>query len=205
MQQVILAYLYQEGQLYLPELGLWTIASQGAQYDDASQTLQPPGYKISWQPPHIAEAMAIQPLLGYISRQTGEPEENCYDMLQQWINQLELQLQEKGAVTMHGMGKLVSLNHNDRTFIPEQSPITLLKAIHAPRLTAEQRIGSLPVGNKPLNTPATQPEHPTPQEPEEATNAPEVPLQRDKWWWVAPLIAGATALGFIVAKLLGYL
>lgn len=205
MQSVILAYLYQEQQLYLPGLGLWSLARHGARYNQATQSLQPPGFAVNWQPPHVADAQPLQPLLGFISRQTGELEETCFEMLQLWVNKLEEQLKEKGEANLQGLGKLISLNKDSLTFVAQNSPLTLLPELPAPRLSPATPTNTPPVFDQPKDATASLGATPSTSAGEEIAESPELPIKRDKWWWIAPLIAGATAIGFILAKLLGYL
>jgi hypothetical protein len=205
MQSVILAFLYQEQQLYLPGLGLWSLVRQGARYNEATQSLQPPGFAVSWQPPHVADVQPLQPLLGFISRQTGEPEETCYEMLQHWLKKLEEQLRENGEVNLQGLGKLISLNKDSLTFVPQNSPLTLLHELPAPRLAPAAPTNKPPVFDQSKDASTTPRATQWTNADRQVADTPESPLKKDRWWWIPPLIAGAIAIGFILAKLLGYL
>lgn len=202
MHQVFLAYLQQSKELYLPDLGLWQIEPQGAHYDVAAQTMHPPGFGLNWQPPHLVEVVPLQPLLGFISRQTGEPEETCYDKFQQTLNAIQVELKQNGEATLPGLGKLFSLNKDALTFVPDKQVLTRLPALHAPRVSHEGRPHQIQVGDRQTDTLIMQQELHT----DKVENLPKenTPQPKDRLWWIAPLIAGLIALGFIVAKLRGW-
>jgi hypothetical protein len=194
MMSWLQAYFLQYRHLFLPGIGKLNAISVPARYDAAQQIMLPPQTSFQWLP---ADKVSDSPqsLIGFISRQTGQNEEESFELLHQFCSDFKATLLQQGEWIWPGIGKWVALNGNQAGFVPEKELENYYAAIPAVRVVQKGRVHSMMVGDRETNTGAMQ---------EMLMENVESDEQEGRWW-IPALVIGIVALGLIGARLSGAL
>ena len=136
---------------------------------------------------------SAQPLMAFLSRNNQLTEEESFDAMHAFGQQIKGAIESYGEWLWPGVGKLVSLNSESIGFVPEpvyqlyQQPVEAVRAIHSGR--SHQML----VGDRETNTIEMQ---------EELT---EQELAAEGRWWMPALIVGIITIALISARLSGFL
>lgn len=185
-------YFFTNKAIALPGLGQLTLAVVSARYDITQQLMLPPENKFTWQPGDQID-LPVQPLLGFISRKTGVPEEDCYAMIATTIEEIKNSLEGSGEWTWPGLGKLVHLSGGKTGFVPQPLLSSYSPKIFAPRVVRKEKKHDMLVGDRETNNLQMQMEL-NPEWEETQTNR----------WWIPALVLGVATLGLIVARAAGW-
>jgi hypothetical protein len=194
MMSWLKAYFLQYRHLFLPGIGKLNAISVPARYDTAQQIMLPPQTSFQWVP---ADKVSDSPqsLIGFISRQSGQNEEESFESLQQFCNEFKATLLQQGEWIWPGIGKWVALNEDQAGFVPEKELDTFYKAIPAARVVQKGKVHTMMVGDKETNTGIMQ---------EMLLEADEMEAGEGRWW-IPALVIGIVALVLIAARLSGSL
>jgi hypothetical protein len=194
MLSLLEAYFLQYRHLFLPGIGKLNAISVPARNDAAQQIMLPPQTSFQWLP---ADKVSDSPqsLIGFISRQSGQNEEESFELLQQFCHDFKSTLLQQGEWIWPGIGKWVALNENQAGFVPEKELDTFYETIPAARVVQKGKVHAMMVGDKETNTGAMQ---------EMLLEADEIEAGEGRWW-IPALVIGIVALGLIAARLSGSL
>jgi hypothetical protein len=189
MVNLLTQYFIQNKELLLPGVGYLKATEEPARYDGSLQQMLPPEYKFKWQPGEDAH-ISLQPLLGYISRQTQWPEEVCFSALENMVKDIKASLEVSGEWQWPHMGKLVHLSGGKVGFVPNGFATPYYRKLQATRVVRKDRTHQMLVGDKETDTLKMQQEL-YPEREETTTHR----------WWVPALILGTFTLTLIIGRL----
>jgi CCDC81-like prokaryotic HU domain 1 len=191
MVDLVTKYFITHNEVALPGVGMLKVSQADARYDAARQMLLPPRLQFQWNP-QSSENQGIQSLAGFVSRHTQLTEEESFDAITGFCNNIKTALAEKGSFEWNGLGKLVRISDDTTGFVPDAALDEFLPQLSAPRAVHTGVSHQLLVGDKETNSADMQ----------QLLLEEEVEEGR---WWIAALVAGIAGLALIVARLGGWL
>ncbi|HSK12574.1 MAG TPA: hypothetical protein VK907_05130 [Phnomibacter sp.] len=191
MDALLSRYLVHNRQVLLPGLGTLQVWPNPARYDAGQQKIIPSRLSFQWAPADEASG-SVQPLVGFISQQSGLTEEECFDELFGFCGGIKQSLDHNGEWRWPGLGKLVKLAGGKTGFVPDAMLDAYTAPIDAIRIAHSGRTHQMVVGDKETDTSAMQ----------QLLNeeAEEEPVEGK--WWIASVIIGSAALLLILARLI---
>ncbi len=195
MFQVLHQYLVAKRQLTLPGIGSWQLREEPAKYEHTTQQLIPRKVVVDFTQDHD-HVNGMQPLMGYLAKTTGEPEEDCFENLNAFTEKIKLSLDSTGSFDWPRLGTLQIGQDNRILFEPEPALENYTPAIHAPRIVHEGKVHQMLVGDQETDSGTMQNYlHEAEMTETEETTEPK------KLWWIPALIGGIIGLVLIVARL----
>jgi hypothetical protein len=192
MVDFLTQYFFTNRAIALPGLGQLTVEEVSPHYDVTQQWMLPPGHKFTWQPGDHTD-LSVQPLLGFISRKTGVPEEDCYGLIASTIDQIKNSLETSGEWTWNGVGKLVYLSVDKTGFVPHAVLSSYSPRILVKRVIRDEKKHDILAGEKEKDSLQAQMDF-----------YPEREEVRTKRWWIPALILCVATLGLIMARASGW-
>jgi hypothetical protein len=187
MVDLLIQYFIQYKEVLFPGLGYLTATQSPARYDSARQVFLPPGLQFHWQPD---AAVSLQPLLGFVSKQTQLSEEECFEKVHEWSSSIKKQVFDNGEWAISGLGKLVLISGEKIGFVPEAGMDKYEVTLEAPRALHSDRAHQILVGDTEINSHVV------------SESGEEVLLKRADRWWIPSLILGIVTCALIVYKLM---
>lgn len=182
--------------LTLPGFGTLRVKKLPAQFHSGEQLLSPPETLVVWQEQTDQSEYSIQPLIGFISRNSDETEEDCFEKLHVFTGEIKQKLQSGEEVLWPGLG-VYQTGESGIEFRPDPAFKTYLKPIKANRVITAGKSHEMLVGDTQTNTGDMQ----TLLQMQEKN---EVTEPKDRWW-IAAGIVGLLGVGLIVGKWMGLL
>lgn len=184
------SYLLANEAVPLPGLGLLTARQVPARYDVADRTFTVPDCQLLLQPIGEEEQPNLQPLLGYLAQKMNVSEEDAYEQLQQYMQQLNHSLQQGNVVDWAPVGHF-STSGEAIQFTPD-FPTSAFASLKADRIIKKGVAHHMTVGDS-----------------ETTSTAMEEYFQHDPKatdrWWLLPLLIAAIALLLVFLKKFGFL
>lgn len=191
MVNLLTNYFLANRELLLPGIGQLQSVHLPARYDAARQQMLPPSESFNWQPDGEA-GVSNQSFLGFLSRQKHWSEEESYEELTAFCNQVRGALNESGEWIWPGLGKLVKISEGNYGFVPDPVLNDYYRAIPAERVQHSNRPHPVKVGDRETNTVELQSEL-----------AEGLQVQGPTRWWLPALVIGILAVALIIARLTG--
>ena len=190
MHQLLNQYLARHQQVVLPGIGQLQVWPVPAHYDAGSQKLLPSRLSFEWHPPENVNT-PLQPQVGFFSRVSGLPEEECFDALHTFCQEVKKGLEEQGEWSWPSMGKLVVLAGGNISFVPDGFFDAYQEPLEAPRVTHQGRAHQMMVGDRETNTLEMQTLL--------QDDGQEEPVEGK--WWIASVVIGTAAVLLMMARL----
>lgn len=186
-------FLMDHGTVSLPRWGTLHLNTIPSVFHNGEQKFTAPQTIILWQEDNETQELSIQPLIGFLSRCEDETEEDCFEKLQVFINQLKDQIHKRGQVFWAGLGIFtLTTGKEGITFVPDPALQIYLKPIQANRIIKGGQSHEMLVGDTQTNTKEMQSYL-------HLQDNLEAPVKKD-WWWVPALIGGLLGIALILAK-----
>lgn len=183
MNALLNEFLLSHHELPLDGVGVLRVASQPAQYDVTVRAFVPPAAVMTFEPLAADDSVSLQPLVRFVAQHQQLAEEDAYETVMQWQQQMLQQLQQGEAVAIGSFGSLQQHN-NELHFTPAQMQPGFA-SIAAERVIREGAVHQMVVGD--VETTSSEMEAYYDQQ-EKATDR----------WWLLPLIVAAVAIALIV-------
>jgi hypothetical protein len=193
MVDLLTTYFLNNREVILPGIGQLQSIQMPARFDAARQLMLPPSEAFQWKP-DAESTISPQGLMGFLSRQRHWTEEDSFEEVAAFCQQVKNELKEKGQWQWPGLGKLVTIGDGAFGFVPDRDFEIYRKSITARRVQHTERINPMLVGDRETNTADMQAE----------LNAEEMIIEKNRWW-IPAVIVGLFTLAVIIARLNGRL
>lgn len=180
MEKIIFKYLAGRRTVSLPGIGRFQLVQEAAQTDISEQQLRAPVTTVQYEAGSGEEDYLFT---RYVARQLVMPEEKAREQIGAYCRQLTATINQSGVAGISGIGELFKENGNGFSFTPYLQP-EYIQPVTAVRAIRQNEVHTIRVGE------------------DEKTNVEMAdllaePETRKKRWWIAPLIIGLLALGFL--------
>ena len=154
MQNLITAYLFENGQCSLPGIGRFQIQHEVAKYDITKKEMQPPYERIIFE-----EKPAIKTgnLIESISLKKGVSKDVARELLEDYSAKLKHRLDNKEVVELITIGSLSKKDNGKIEFVSSDT-LSFVSTLYAEKLHNVQPNHSVRVGEKLVN--ASEMRHP---------------------------------------------
>lgn len=180
MEQILFKYLAGNRQLSLPGIGRFLLTQEAASPNISDQQMLPPVMITRFISGDAPEDYLFT---RYVSRQMMIPEDEARKNLSSYIQHLLQQLEQNGKARISPIGKLYSETDDHIGFTAQPIP-GYLQPVSAKRTIRQDEVHLIRVGE------------------DEKTNVEMADLLAEappskKRWWIAPLLIGLLALGYL--------
>lgn len=181
MDQLIATCLFVQKKCYLPGIGQLSLIQQPAESNFVEMEIQSPRFSISYN----ANGDGKNELVPFIADLKRISMDEAFVQLENYCNQIKGRLHENKSYHLNGVGNFIAVANDTIRFEEQELPPYYFPSIHAKRVIHPQSEHIIVVGDKESTNVAM------------ADLLAEVPVNKDKWWIWAIVLAVLAALAML--------